>query len=329
MYKNNPPKVVTHVWQQPTVPMQRIHIDFAGPFLGKIFLIMIDAYSKWPEVHVMREITAKATISKCRQIFAAYGLPQVIVTDNGRTFTSHEFQQFLLVNGIKHKTTAPYSPATNGQAERFVQTMKQALKRMKCDTSSIDLMLSKMLLQYRSMFHAATNKTPAKMFIGRKLSTRLDLLRPIEEEKIVNQNKRVKVFACEERVACKNYVSGKKWQFGKIVKQLGRLHYKIMLDDGRFWVRHINQIRSIGSDTPAEENMQNNHHYWDSTESNVENQNIVLPIEEQPEQNEVQQDAPAFAQVELDQAIDPPQQTIRRSIRVKMKPKHLSAYVSK
>lgn len=72
-----------------------------------------------------------------------------MVTNNGRTFTPHEFQPFLQVNGIRHKRTAPYNPATNGQAERFVQTLKQALKRMKCDISSnlaINLALSKMLL---------------------------------------------------------------------------------------------------------------------------------------------------------------------------------------
>lgn len=94
----------------------------------------------------MSDITARSTISKCRQIFAQFGLPQVLVTDNGRTFTSHEFQKFLQANGIKHKVTAPYNPATNGQAERFVQTFKQALKRMNCDTSKISLALSQMLL---------------------------------------------------------------------------------------------------------------------------------------------------------------------------------------
>lgn len=51
--------------------------------------------------------------------FAAYGLLQVIITDNGRTSVSSEFQQFLRMNGIKHKRTSLFNPATNGQVEFF------------------------------------------------------------------------------------------------------------------------------------------------------------------------------------------------------------------
>lgn len=279
-HRNNPSKVEVHAWQPPSAPMQRIHVDFAEPFLGKMFLIMVDVYSKWPEVHVMSDITAKATIPKCRQLFAQFGLPQVIVTDNGRTFTSHEFKSFLQVNGIRHKVTAPYKPATNGQAERFVQTFKQALKRMNCDTSKLSLALSQMLLQYRAMTHAATNKSPAEMFIGRRLSTRLDLLRPTEEENTTSQNKSSRALSCGERVACRNYSSGEKWKFGRIVEKLGRVHYKISLDDGRSWTRHINQIRSIGENTPTDSASHTENYFWDTIEETVENQEIGPRAEE-------------------------------------------------
>lgn len=122
-------------------------------------------------VHIMSDITITSTIEKCKQIFAAYGLPQVIVTDNGRTFTSHDFQLFLKQNGIRHKLT---SLATNGQAERFVQTLKQSLKRMNCNPRNVNVALNQLLLQYRSMSHAFTNKSPAEMFLGRKLYTRFN-----------------------------------------------------------------------------------------------------------------------------------------------------------
>lgn len=55
----------------------------------------------------MRDITAKETIKKCRQIFANLGLSCVLVSDNGKTFVSHEFEAFLNENGIIHKQTAP------------------------------------------------------------------------------------------------------------------------------------------------------------------------------------------------------------------------------
>lgn len=43
-------------------------------------------------------------------------------------FVSDEFQSFLLLNGIQHIRSAPYHPSTNGLAERFIQTLKKALK---------------------------------------------------------------------------------------------------------------------------------------------------------------------------------------------------------
>ncbi|XP_029163050.1 uncharacterized protein K02A2.6-like [Nylanderia fulva] len=114
--------VEVHLWEAPSAPMQRVHVDFAGPFLGKMFLLMVDAFSKWPEVHIVQDITAKTTIAKCRGMFAAYGLPKVIVTDNGRTFVSSEFQRFLQINGIEHKRTSPFNPATNGQSREPVRS---------------------------------------------------------------------------------------------------------------------------------------------------------------------------------------------------------------
>ena len=61
-------------------------------------------------------------------IFSAYGLPEQMVTDNGPQFTSDEFAAFAKGNGIKHIRTAPYHPASNGLAERFVKSFKQSLK---------------------------------------------------------------------------------------------------------------------------------------------------------------------------------------------------------
>ena len=116
-----------HPWQLAETPWQRIHIDFAGPFLHQMFLIVIDSFSKRPEVIVMKSTTVTKTIDELRCLFSRWGTPEQIVSDNGPQFKSNEFKQFSSENGITHLTTAPYFPATNGQAERFVQTIKKAL----------------------------------------------------------------------------------------------------------------------------------------------------------------------------------------------------------
>ena len=88
---------------------------------------MVDAHSKWPEVVPMNSTTTEKTITELRKIFSAHGLPEQLVSDISTQFTSEEFGRFLKSNGIKHIRSAPYHPATNGEAEQFVQTFKHAL----------------------------------------------------------------------------------------------------------------------------------------------------------------------------------------------------------
>jgi transposase InsO family protein len=93
-----------------------------------MFRIIVDAHSKWLEVEILPSTTSMQTIDQLRTIFAQYGVPTEVVTDNMPQYTSAEFQLFLNTNGIKHITTAPFHLTTNGQAERFVQSIKHAMK---------------------------------------------------------------------------------------------------------------------------------------------------------------------------------------------------------
>ena len=72
--KQAPAKAPLHPWSWPTRPWERIHIDFAGPFMNKSFLIVVDAYSKWAEVIEMSQTTAARTISALRQVFSSLGI---------------------------------------------------------------------------------------------------------------------------------------------------------------------------------------------------------------------------------------------------------------
>ena len=108
--------------------MEAFTCGFCRSFLGKTFLILVDAHSKWPEVVTMSGTTSQSTIEVLRSLFSRYGLPEQIVSDNGTQFTSDEFAQFIEWNRIKHIRSAPYHPSSNGLAERFVQTLKGAIK---------------------------------------------------------------------------------------------------------------------------------------------------------------------------------------------------------
>ena len=148
---------------------------------------MVDAHSKWSEVETMSSITSTQTIDRLRTIFGRYGVPAQVVTDNGPQFTSTEFQLFLKANGIKHITTAPFHPATNGQAERFVQSFKRAMKCEKQSTSQLNKNMAKFLLAYRNTAHSTTGEAPSVLFLGRPLRTRLDLVKPDSPMKVKNR----------------------------------------------------------------------------------------------------------------------------------------------
>ena len=155
-HRASPPPAPMHPWIWPDRPWSRLHLDYAGPVEDRMLLIVVDAHSKWIEALPSSSSTAATTINHLRQLFATHGLPDTIVTDNGPCFTSTAFTAFLSASGIEHIRTSPYHPASNGQAERAVQTVKRFLKKMK--HGSIEKRLSQALLQYRIREHLISSQ---------------------------------------------------------------------------------------------------------------------------------------------------------------------------
>ena len=139
-----------------------------------MFLVIIDAHSKWMEVMPMKTATAFTTIEELRWVFAKFGIPEFIVSDNGLQFIATEFEQFYQKNGIRH--IAAYHPASNGLAEKAVQIFKQAFKKL--TSSSIQHRVSQLLLQYRVTPHTTTGVSPAELLLNYRSRTRLDCIRP-------------------------------------------------------------------------------------------------------------------------------------------------------
>ena len=171
-----PPVAPLNPLPWPVKPWSHLHIDFGGSFLNHMFLIVIDAGSKWKEAFPMSTATSKATIQCLRTLFAQFGLPDILVSDNGTSCTSSEFQEFLATNGIKHWKFAPYHPSSNGLAEKAVQIVKQGLKRMK--EGSVSDRLSRVLFTYHIIPHSTTGVPPAQLLMGRNLKSRFDLPKP-------------------------------------------------------------------------------------------------------------------------------------------------------
>ena len=125
----------------------------------------------------MSVTTTSKTIDVVCQVFAAYGLPNHLVLDNGPQFTAAEFAQFLHSNGIKHTRSAPYHPATNVCAERFVQTLKKAILVGRGDSRSAQHKLASFLLHYCSTPHSVTGVPPSTLLNNRQLKNIMDLIK--------------------------------------------------------------------------------------------------------------------------------------------------------
>lgn len=255
-----------HPWEWPSAPWERVHMDFAGPFMGSMFLVLVCAHSKWPEVVQMRSTTSAKTIEVLRMIFCRTGIPKQLVSDNGPQFTSVEFENFTKQNGIKHYKSAPYHPATNGLAERFIQSFKNSMRAMKQDNKDLNHKIANFLLNYRNTPHSVTKETPAKLFMGRDLRSCLSLVRPDVKATVINsqmdsvfqRNQRPRYLNVGDRVIARDY-KGKehKWVGGEIEKCDGPLMYKVRTDLGSVWRRHVDQIKpsNISEDINITSNM--------------------------------------------------------------------------
>ena len=110
-----------------------------------------------------------------------------VVSDNGPQFTSSEFKQFLEGNWVKHILSAPYHLASNGLAEHFVQTLKQALKASSSNGKSIHHRLAQILFVHCATPHATKIVAPSELFLKRKLQTRFDLMMPNTKQHVTSK----------------------------------------------------------------------------------------------------------------------------------------------
>jgi transposase InsO family protein len=250
------PPLVEGNWPKSGKVWERVHIDFLGPFMNKMFLLVIDSFSKWPEVYIMNNITSSSTITKLRECFARYGIPECIVSDNGSQLTSETFKIFTKMNNIKHIFTPPYHPKSNGLAENGVRNFKNGLNKiLNENTTDLETAMARYLLAYRTAPHATTKTSPAEIMFGRKLRIRLDNVKPptVITPAINNPNKpSSSEFAIGDTVMVRDYTNPHKpsWRQGEVKQRIGRHVYTVNTnttnaDNSTTWKRHVEQIQRI------------------------------------------------------------------------------------
>ncbi|PIO67211.1 hypothetical protein TELCIR_11047 [Teladorsagia circumcincta] len=192
----------------------------------------------------MGATTAEETIMKLREVFSRNGLPEQLVSDNGPPFTSAEFREYCEGRGIQQIFTPPYHPNSNGEAERFVQTFKNASYKGLRSNKTLENAVVDLLFEYRVTPHAATGKAPAEMLMGRSLRTTLDIIKTgkrkgtskcrEEMKRNYDRGKKERTFEVGQEVLIRNYTgAGDRWIPGMVMKVLGSSTYEVHYGMGK------------------------------------------------------------------------------------------------
>ena len=151
----------------PTRAWERIGMDLFD-FKGKNHLLVVDYYSRWPEVRKLTlNQTAETIILHLKEIFSTHGTAEIVISDNGPQFSNEAFRRFAKEWGFIHVTSSPRYPQANGEAERMVRTVKELF------TKNSDPY--KALMAYRDT-PLQNGLSPSELLMGRRLRTGLPTL---------------------------------------------------------------------------------------------------------------------------------------------------------
>lgn len=173
---HNPTQAPLPPWEFATRAWQRIHIDFVGLKYGYIWLMYVNAHSKYLGTVPLTTTTAHAT-SALLEVCVNFGISEKIVSANGPPFYSEKLTTFCRSHQIKHLRSLQYHPQLNGKAERFVQTFKDALESAQANQSNVKELASVFCFVIVTP-HSSTGSAPAQLLISPTPRIQLDLRHP-------------------------------------------------------------------------------------------------------------------------------------------------------
>ncbi len=184
--KPKPPEPLRMTEMQ-ELPWRTVHVDFYGPLpTSEYLLVVVDRYSRFPEVEIVHSTRASTVIPKLDKIFSVHGIPDIIISDNGPPFNGDEYVRYLKALGIQAKFSTPYWPQGNATVERFMQPLGKALKTAKVEGRPWRQELNRFLLQYRTTPHCTTGVPPSELLFNRTVKGKIPV---ITKKKITNRHK--------------------------------------------------------------------------------------------------------------------------------------------
>ena len=304
----------------PKRPWARVGADLCE-LNGHTYLVVVDYYSGFIEIDALQTTTSQRVITHCKSHFARHGIPDVLITDNGPQFSSDAFRAFTHDYQIKHHTSSPHYPQSNGLAEKAVQTVKNLIK--KATDEDADPYLA--LLEFRNTPINDKLGSPVQRLMGRRTKTLIPtteyLLSPktvkpiIVQEEIKQQRIKQKHYYDKHAKSLKELNIGdnvsiqrdNKWMPAIITAASGTPRsYIVTTPDGQTYRRNRRHIIKNTSEQPT---------YLDD-ESSENGDNV--DIEDTPNSETVPCDEPTVSSTT---ETEPPSTTqVRRSSRVTKRP---------
>ena len=258
-----------HPHNIPGLPWQIVGTDLFE-FAGHTYLLVTDFYSKYFEIELLHQKTATCVINNLKKMFARFGIPDEVVSDNGSQYSNtrnvfdstREFKEFAHEWGFHHTTSSPEYPQSNGAAERAVQTAKRILKKAAADHKDP----FEGLLKYRNTPFQDIGVSPVQLLMSRRTRTMIPTHRRLLLPQAVDADQVVKALKLRQNISKRNYDKQSKdlpplevgdkvrirpnrereWRKAEVLPR----SYLLEDDQGRVYRRNRRQIISVPNDQP-------------------------------------------------------------------------------
>jgi transposase InsO family protein len=257
-YCDKQPQETPAMSETPSRPWQKVGSDLLT-FKGQNYLITTDYCSNFFEIDRLPEITSENVILRLKQHFARHGIPDCLISDNGRKYTSETFKKFSQDWKFQHETISPGNSQSNGAAEAAVKIAKRLMRKAK--RTGEDPYIG--LLSHRNTPTEGMNTSPAQRLMGRRTKSTLPMantkLKPthynleaecrIKETRRAEQakegNKDLKSLNIGDNVRMQPLQVGEKeWKEAMVKKKLSSRSYEVETAGGQKYRRNRRHIRS-------------------------------------------------------------------------------------
>uniref|UniRef100_A0A336MPS3 RNA-directed DNA polymerase n=1 Tax=Culicoides sonorensis TaxID=179676 RepID=A0A336MPS3_CULSO len=245
-------------WPATNYPFERIHIDHFF-FQDKIFLIIVDDFSKFIDVKENVSVSTKCVVKSLKEFFSYFGFPKILVSDNGSCFNSEDFNYFCYINNITHLNSPQYHPESNGLAERLVGVTKNSLKKSLQQDLNNGLKLEDKILNFLFKYRnspVSTHMTPCQAIFKYNVKNNLSVLSrqaqsgnypQVGQSEMRTQypstHQTVKTFETGSEIFYYHKLK-KKWVKGHVLKRISELVYEIKLELGSIIRAHAQNLKN-------------------------------------------------------------------------------------